>query len=120
MMEIKRLEGGPRMSQAVIHGDKIYFSGQVSSEPVGDVKGQTTAILKQIDGLLARCGTNKAGLLSANIYLADINTFSQMNEAWESWAAEGALPARTTVEAKLAGPEYLVEITVIAASQALQ
>ena len=43
-----------------------------------------------------------------------------MNEAWESWAAEGALPARTTVEAKLAGPEYLVEITVIAASQALQ
>tara|TARA_R110000868_G_scaffold34251_2_gene123781 strand:- start:518 stop:832 length:315 start_codon:yes stop_codon:yes gene_type:complete len=103
------------MSQAVVHGGTVYLAGQVSNEPAGDVKGQTAAILAQIDRLLSKCGSDKTRLLSANIYLADVATFSHMNEAWESWAAEGALPARTTIEAKLARPEYLVEITVTAA-----
>lgn len=115
MADIKRLETGPRMSQAVVHGDTIYLAGQVSNEPAGDVKGQTAAILAQIDGLLSQCGSDKTRILSANICLADVATFSQMNEAWEAWGAKGALPARTTIEAKLARPEYLVEITVIAA-----
>ena len=114
MAEIQRLETGPRMNQAVIHGGTIYLAGQVSSEPAADVKGQTEAILVQIDALLSKCGSDKTRLLSTTVYLSDISTFSQMNEAWESWASKGALPARTTVQAKLARPEYLLEITVIA------
>ncbi len=116
MTDIKRMETSARMSQAVVHGDTVYLSGQVSNQPAGDVKGQTAAILTQIDGLLSQCGSDKTRILSATIYLADVSTFDQMNESWEAWAAPGALPARTTIEAKLASPEYLVEITVIAAA----
>jgi len=114
-MAIERLDIGARMSQAVIHGNTVYLAGQVADKPVGDVTGQTTEVLKQIDDLLKRAGTAKENILSATIYLADIRTFGDMNKAWDAWVAKGAGPARATVEAKLAGPEYLVEIAVIAA-----
>jgi enamine deaminase RidA (YjgF/YER057c/UK114 family) len=114
-MTIQRLDTGPRMSQAVVHGNTVYLAGQVSNAPAGDVTGQTAAILKQIDDLLARAGTDKTRLLSATIYLADMKTFAAMNKAWDAWVPAGAGPARATVEAKLAGPEYLVEIAAVAA-----
>jgi enamine deaminase RidA (YjgF/YER057c/UK114 family) len=115
MSSIERLDTGPRMSQAVIHGDTVYLAGQVNKEPSGDVHGQTKAILAQIDALLARCGSSKNRILSATIYLADIKRFADMNKAWDAWVPTGATPARATVEAHLAGPDYLVEIAVVAA-----
>ncbi len=114
-MAILRYETNARMSQAVVHGDTVYLAGQVSKEPAGDVFGQTKAVLKQIDDLLSHCGSAKDRILSATIYLADIKTFAEMNKAWEAWVVQGHGPARSTVEAKLAAPEYLVEITVTAA-----
>ncbi len=115
MADIKRLESGPRMSQAVVHNGTVYLAGQVSNQPTGDVNGQTAAILKQIDALLEKCGTDKSKLLNVNVYLSDIATFDQMNAAYEAWAAKDSLPARTTVGVQLARPEYLVEIAVVAA-----
>ena len=114
-MSIKRLKPGPRMSQAVIHGSTVYLAGQVASDPAPDVKKQTQQILAEIDALLAAAGTDKTKLLSANIWLADIRTFADMNSVWDGWVSPGNTPARATVEAKLAGPQYLVEIGVIAA-----
>ena len=114
-MTIQRFDTGPRMSQAVVHGNTVYLAGQVADAPAGDVTGQTAAVLKQIDDLLTRCGSSKERILSATIYLADMKTFPDMNKAWDAWVAAGAGPARATVEAKLAGPQYLVEIAVIAA-----
>lgn len=114
-MSIKRLKAGPRMSQAVVHGSTVYLAGQVASDPVPDVKKQTQQILAEIDALLAAAGTDKTKLLSANIWLADIRTFADMNSVWDGWVSPGNTPARATVEAKLAGPQYLVEIGVIAA-----
>jgi enamine deaminase RidA (YjgF/YER057c/UK114 family) len=112
-MTVKRLSVGPRMSQAVVHGDTVYLAGQVAAdEPT--VKGQTQAILKKIDGLLAAAGTSKAKLLSATIYLADMATFDEMNAVWDAWVDPANTPARATVQAKLAQPKYLVEIAVIA------
>ncbi len=113
-MAIQRLDTNARMSQAVVHGDTIYLAGQVSNS-AKDVAGQTAAILKQIDDLLARCGGSKDKLLSATIYLADIKTFGEMNKAWEAWVPAGQAPARTTLQAPLAGPQWLVEITIVAA-----
>ena len=113
MAQIQRFEVGPRMSQAVVHGDTVYLAGQVNNE-AKDVTGQTRAILQQIDTLLATAGSSKERIVSATIYLADISTFAQMNAAWDAWVPKGATPARATVEAKLAAPEYLVEIAVIA------
>ena len=112
-MQIERTDIGDIMSQAVVHGDMIYLSGQVSSNS-DDVAGQTRDILDKIDTLLSCFGVQKTRILSATIYLADISTFSEMNEVWKKWVPVGATPARTTVEAKLAMPEFLVEITVVA------
>lgn len=114
MAQIQRFEVGPRMSQAVVHGDTVYLAGQVNNQ-AKDVTGQTQNILGQIDKLLAAAGSSKEKILSATIYLTDIKTFTQMNTAWEAWVPGGATPARTTLEANLAAPEYLVEITVVAA-----
>jgi enamine deaminase RidA (YjgF/YER057c/UK114 family) len=112
---IQRLQPGPRMSQAVVHGNTIYLAGQVADDPSQDVAGQTRQILAAIDRLLAEAGSNKTQILSATIYLADIGTFSQMNSVWDTWVPTGHTPARATVEAQLAAPVYKVEIQVIAA-----
>jgi enamine deaminase RidA (YjgF/YER057c/UK114 family) len=103
------------MSQAVVHGNTVYIAGQVAANPVPSVKRQTQQILRNIDKLLRAAGTSKSKLLSANIWLSDIRTFNEMNEVWDAWVAKGNTPARATVEAKLAGPQFLVEIMVQAA-----
>lgn len=113
-MQIERLDVGEIMSQATIHGDTVYLAGQISSE-ASDVTGQTQAVLDKIDALLARAGTQKTRVLSATIYLTDISTFGEMNDVWKKWVPVGAAPARATVEAKLALPEFLVEISIVAA-----
>jgi enamine deaminase RidA (YjgF/YER057c/UK114 family) len=114
MAEIIRINPGPRMSQGVIHAGILYTAGQVDAQ-AGDVTGQTRNVLAKIDELLAQAGTSRSRLLSANIWLADITTFPLMNAVWEAWIDPANPPARATVQSKLAGPEYLVEIAVLAA-----
>ncbi|RVU13874.1 RidA family protein [Methylobacterium oryzihabitans] len=115
-MTIERFETGTRMSQAVVHGGTVYLAGQVSD--ADGVEAQTRDILGQIDELLAQAGSTRENLLSATIYLADMSTFAEMNRAWDAWVPAGHAPARATVEAKLAGPQYRVEISVVAARSA--
>ncbi len=113
---IQRLAPGPRMSGAVVHGNTVYLAGQVAKETAGkSVTEQTKEILSIIDGLLAAAGTDKSKLLSANIWLTDMSTFNEMNAVWDAWVVPGHTPARATVEAKLAAPQYKVEIMVVAA-----
>ena len=114
-MAIRRLKMGARMSGAVVHGNTVYLAGQVADDTSADVAGQTAQILATIDALLKEAGTDKTKILSANIWLADISTFAQMNSMWDKWVPQGNTPARATVEAKLAAPAYKVEIAVIAA-----
>jgi enamine deaminase RidA (YjgF/YER057c/UK114 family) len=113
---IERFETGPRMSQAVVHGNTVYLAGQVAQKAAGkSVTDQTRDILETIDKLLADAGSDKSKILSAQIFLTNIATFNEMNKVWESWVSPGNTPARATVEAKLAAPQYTVEIMVIAA-----
>ena len=114
-MSIVRHNTGPRMSGAVVHNGTVYLAGPVARDGSTTVKGQTEAILKQIDALLAAAGTSKSKLLSTTIYIASMATFNEMNAVWDAWVSPGNTPARATVEAKLAAPQYLVEIMVIAA-----
>jgi enamine deaminase RidA (YjgF/YER057c/UK114 family) len=115
-MSIQRFEIGPRMSQVVVHGNTVYLAGVVAQKTAGEsVTKQTEEILSIIDGHLAKAGTDKSKLLSATIYLTDIKTFGDMNAVWDGWVSAGNTPARATVEAKLAAPQYTVEIMVIAA-----
>jgi enamine deaminase RidA (YjgF/YER057c/UK114 family) len=103
------------MSGAVVHGDTVYLAGQVARDGSTSVKAQTEQILRQIDDLLRAAGSSKSRLLSATIYLASIATFNEMNAVWDAWVDPTNTPARATVEAKLAAPQYLVEIMVTAA-----
>ena len=114
-MPIQRVHPGPRMSEMVIHNETVYLSGQIADDGSTDVESQTRDVLRQIDALLAEAGTDKTKLLTATIYLADIGTFAEMNKAWDAWVDPANAPARATVEARLAAPEYLVEIQVVAA-----
>jgi enamine deaminase RidA (YjgF/YER057c/UK114 family) len=114
---MQRIDSGPRMSQAVIHNKTVYLAGQVAENAGGtSVAEQTKEILAGIDALLARAGTDKGHLLSATIWLTDMASFAEMNKVWESWVVRGATPARATVlSPQLAGPDYKIEIAVIAA-----
>jgi enamine deaminase RidA (YjgF/YER057c/UK114 family) len=113
-MSIQRIAPGPRMSRAVVYGGMVFLSGQVD-DSANDVTGQTKAVLAKLDALLAESGSDRAHLLSASIWLADIATFDEMNAVWETWIDRNAPPARATVEAALSSPKYLVEIALIAA-----
>ncbi len=115
-MTIERKDVGPRMSKAVVHGDTIYLAGLVANEPKGkSVTEQTKDILAQVDSYLAACGSDKSKVLKANIWITDMSTFAEMNAVWDAWVSPGNTPARACVEAKLATPDYTVEIMVVAA-----
>jgi enamine deaminase RidA (YjgF/YER057c/UK114 family) len=115
-MTIQRFDTGPRMSQVVIHGDTVFLAGVVASNAGGQsVTRQTQDVLSIIDGHLKRAGSDKSKLLTATIYLTDMKTFAEMNAVWDGWVSAGNTPARATVEARLASPQYSVEIMVTAA-----
>ena len=104
------------MSKVVVHGNTVYLAGIVADNPKGkSVKEQTQDILRQIEGFLVKAGTDKSKLLSANIWITDMANFAEMNAVWDAWVAPGNTPARATVEARLAAPDYKVEIMVVAA-----
>lgn len=116
-MKIQRIESGKRMSQAVVCNGFAWLAGQVApnAEKTNSVAEQTRHVLAEIDRLLVAAGTSKNNLLSASIWLANMDTFAEMNSEWDRWVVPGSTPARATVESRLAGPQYLVEIAVVAA-----
>lgn len=114
MSDITRIDTGIRMSQAVIHNGTVYLAGQVG-EPGTSVTEQTKAILAKIEAQLAEAGSDKTKILQAIIWLADMTDFAEMNAVWDAWVAPGHAPARACGEAKLATPEYTVEIIIVAA-----
>lgn len=113
-MTIHRLKSTARMSQAVIHGGLVYLAGQIG-EPGADIETQTRAVLASIDALLAEAGSDRAHILQATIWLADMADFDAMNRVWEEWIGGDAAPARATGEVRLATPDHKVEIIVVAA-----
>ncbi|SFU20213.1 RidA family protein [Sedimentitalea nanhaiensis] len=114
MTEISRHHTGTRMSQIVTHGDTIYLAGQVGTAGAS-VTQQTQDCLDKVDALLAEIGSEKRKLLQAIIWLADMGDFAEMNAVWDAWVPEGHAPVRACGEAKLATPEYSVEVIVVAA-----
>lgn len=112
---IQRIDAGNRMSEACIHAGVVHLAGQVPETPGADIELQTREVLAAIDDLLAQAGSDKTRILRAQVYLADIGDFAGMNRAWDAWVVPGQAPARATVEARLANPEWKVEIVVTAA-----
>lgn len=116
-MAVTRHHVGPRLSEIAIHNGTVYLAGQIAEDTKQDIKGQTREVLGHIDRLLAEANSDKSHLLSVQIFIADLVHFPGMNEVWDAWVALGATPPRATVEAKLANPECLVEVVVVAAQR---
>ena len=115
-MAIKRIQGSKRFSQAVVHGNMVYTTGQIALDSAGEsIIIQTKEVLDRIDSLLSEAGTDISKLIFATIWLADFKDYDEMNEVWDDWLAPGNAPARACVGSKLVQPHFKVEISVIAA-----
>lgn len=114
-MSIERQQTGQRMSRIVKHNGIIYLCGQVCQDATQDITEQTRTMLDKVDTLLQEAGSSREHILSATIYLNTMADFAAMNAVWDAWVPEGHAPARACVEAAMARPELLVEISVIAA-----
>ena len=115
MNSIKRVNVVKRLSDMAVHHGVAYLAGQVPDDTTQDITGQTAQVLATIDKLLAEAGTDKTKILMAQIFVANMKEFDGMNKAWDAWVAEGNAPPRATIEARLANPDYKVEIVVTAA-----
>ena len=114
-MTIERMHVGKRLSEIAVHGNTVYLAGQVAEDNTQDISGQTRQVLAAIDKLLGEAGSDKSKLLQVTIFIADMQDFPGMNAVWDGWIVPGATPPRATVEAKLAKPEWKVEMLVVAA-----
>lgn len=114
-MSIERQETAQRMSRIVIHNDTVYLCGQVAKDANDGITEQTATMLDKVDALLEQAGSDREHILSATLYIRDMKDFAAMNAVWDSWVPEGHAPARACVEARMARPELLVEISVVAA-----
>ncbi|MBP0047338.1 RidA family protein [Marinobacterium sp. AK62] len=117
-MSITRHETAKRMSRAVVHNNTVYLCGQVAEDRTADITGQTETMLAKVDALLESVNSDREHILSATVYLRDMKDFAAMNAVWDAWVPEGHAPARACVEARMASPELLVEVSVIAAVKA--
>lgn len=116
-MSITRIDSTPRMSRIVEHNGTIYLCGQVAKDATKDIKEQTLTTLDKIEELLEKADSDKKHILSVTIYVRDMKDFAGMNEVWDAWVEEGHEPVRACVEARMARPELLVEMSVVAAKK---
>jgi enamine deaminase RidA (YjgF/YER057c/UK114 family) len=111
------LPGIPLISNIVVHRDIAYLSG-ITADPtkLGDIKEQTRQVVARIDALLAKVGSHKSRLLTAQVWLTDMGLFAAHNDAWNEWVD----PHNRPVRACLLSPQLwrsgmLVEIMATAA-----
>ncbi len=112
---IQRFQVGKRLSEMAVYNGIAYLAGQVPEDDTLDMYGQTKQVLAEIDKWLAEAGTDKSRILMAQVFVANMIEFDEMNRAWDEWVAEGNSPPRAAIEAKLANPNWKVEIVVTAA-----
>lgn len=114
-MSIQRHITDQRLSEAVVVNGLIFLAGQVPTNEDADAQAQTENILAQVDALLANLGSDKSKIVDATIYITDLADYAAMNLAWDAWVPTGHAPARACVEARLANPNWKVEIKLVAA-----
>ena len=116
MADIRRIDPiDGKLSDAVEHNGIVYLAGQVATHLNVGMREQTEDVLRQIDALLAKCGSNKSRILSATVYVNDMKLKPEMDAAWMAWVDRSNPPARATVEVELGSPDTLVEIMCTAA-----
>ena len=115
-MEIKRIATDSRRSRAVVYNHMVFVGGQTADDRSQDIRGQTAQTLAKIEKFLAEAGTDKSRLLTAQIWIKDLERdFAGMNEVWDAWIAPGCAPARACVAVTMANERCRVELCVTAA-----
>lgn len=115
MSEITRIETSKRMSRVVVHNGIAYLAGVTADDCGQDIQGQTRQVLAKIERHLARAGTDKSQLLTAQIWLKDIGRdFEAMNEVWDAWTDPNDPPTRATAQCEMADEDILIEIIISA------
>ncbi len=107
------------LSSAVKLGNLIFVSGttpfttdyQVAK---GDFRTQMRQIMENMKAVLEAAGSSLDKVVKVNVILTQISDFEAMNEIYRTYFKEGNYPARTTIEARLAGKDFLVEIECVA------
>lgn len=112
---VQRFDVGSRLSEMAMHNGIVWLAGQVAADDTQDITGQTRQVLAAVDALLARAGTSKSRIVMCQIFLADLADFAGMNAVWDAWVVPGHTPPRATVQAKLARPQWKIEVVVTAA-----
>jgi len=114
-LPVRRVEPGPGLSEATIHDDRMYLSGIIPDDTSQDIMGQTKQVLTKIGIVLEKGGSHRTKILSALVFLADMNDVAAVNAVWDDWIVVEASPARAMVQAGLRNPKAKVEIMVVAA-----
>jgi enamine deaminase RidA (YjgF/YER057c/UK114 family) len=111
--KIERFDVDNRFTDAARYQNLVFISGQVGGGKT--IEEATYAALADVDAALQKAGTDKSKILEATIWLADIDKdYDGMNKVYDSWIVPGKPPCRACLQAKLASPEYRVEVRVIA------
>jgi reactive intermediate/imine deaminase len=107
--------------QAVVHGGWVYCSGQIALDPDdaqmvggGDIEAETRQVLRNLDAVLEKAGTNRGDVVKATVYLADMDEFSKMNQVYAVFFEGLVPPARATVQVAALPKGARVEIDFIA------
>jgi 2-iminobutanoate/2-iminopropanoate deaminase len=106
-------------SQAIKTGTLLFLSGQIPIDPAtgnlveGGIEAQTRQVFKNIGEILKAGGTSFDGVVSATVYLMDMNDFTKVNEIYATYFSSPA-PARATVQVARLPKDCRVEIQVTA------
>jgi len=106
-------------SQAVIHNDILYCSGQIGLEPGtkefagDDVASQAEQVMENLEAVLKEAGSGFDKVIKCSIYLDDMDNFGTVNDIYGNCFDEEP-PARETVAVKTLPKNCKVEISCIA------
>lgn len=114
-MTLKRLNPGPRMSEAVCIGDIAFLAGQVPDDLAADITEQTKQVLANLDSVVKELGAQKSDIASIQVWLADLADFQGMNAVWDAWVDRDAPPSRATGGVALARAGMRVEMIAVVA-----
>lgn len=111
----KNAKGLKHRSDAVIHNGVAYLAGVIATDVSDDMVGQTRQVLAQLDERLAEVGSSRESILSATIWMVDVNRdIDAFNSVWNAWCVPERLPVRSCVQSiPLRGS--LLEVALIAA-----
>lgn len=121
MKEVK-VDGAPSpigpYSQAVVHGELVFCSGQLGLYPATGLLAEGAAeqarqALVNLEAVLRGAGSSLHRALKVTVYLTDLSCFSEMNKVYAEFFVP-PYPARTAIQVSALPKGAAVEIDVIA------